>query len=154
RVAQVVGLHQVLVPDGLAGLGIETVQIAHGAEGIDPAGAHQGRDSRPAGIGNPVTTVVLVFPDGLARGGVQAEDPLLAGDAVAGGAKRLARAVRGPQPIHDEDALADHGRAAVALAQGDAPENPRTVLGEFLYQTRLAPDPVALRSQPLGPIVG
>src|SRR5205807_4857397 len=112
--------------------------------------------ARPAGVGNVlVGTGVFVLPDLLARGGVEADDALLAGDADALFRRdRLAVAAGVAEAVHDVDAVANDGGAAVAVAQRSAPEDLGTVLGELLDQAGLAPDAVAPRAEPLRPVVG
>src|SRR5205823_1846958 len=122
-------------------------------QGVDLAAGDDGRGARPGGVADEVAAGVLVLPDDLAVGGVEAEDALGAVDAARLGRVRLGR-VPGGEEVHDEDAVADDGGAGVAAAEADAPEDLRPAPGELVEDAGLAPDAIAPRPEPPRPVVG
>src|SRR5262249_58939414 len=77
-------LREVLRPDHLAGVGVEAKQVAHGAEGVDLAVLDRRGGARPGGVADLIGAVVLVLPEDLAVVLVEAQDALLAVNALAG----------------------------------------------------------------------
>src|SRR5436309_8708120 len=61
--------------------GVEAIEIAHRAEGVDFALVDRRRTARTAGVRNLVRASILMFPDLLAVSGVQAEHALGAVEA-------------------------------------------------------------------------
>src|SRR5262245_33566876 len=83
----------VTVPDDFAGRGVETIQMAHGAEGVNAVGVDRRRRARPVAIVHLVVIYrVLAHPALLARSCIEA------GHALDFARFRL--------PIHDIDAPA------------------------------------------------
>src|SRR5262249_26137024 len=146
---------EVLRPDHLAAVGVEAKEIAHGANGVNLAIDHRRRGARPGGVANPsVDAVVFVLPEEGSGGLVEAEDALLAFDFLAGEAADGVLAPFGEDAVGYVDAAVDDRGASVAEADGRAPADLGPVLGELVEDARLAPDAVALWSQPLWPVVG
>ena len=98
----------------------------------------------PAGIGDRVVAVVLVLPDDLAGGVVEAEDALDAGHPAAchGFVGRLGR--RLAARVGDVDAVAGDGGAGVAGADRRPPADLRPAGREVVEDAVFAPDAVAL----------
>src|SRR5437879_4008783 len=62
---------------------VQTKQVSLGPERVDLAALHRRRRARAERIRDRVGAVVLVFPQQLAVGGVEAQDALIALDALA-----------------------------------------------------------------------
>ena len=81
-------------------------------------------------------------------------------DALAAGNLAALKRVRGRRSFGRDDAVreinsaGDNGGAGVARADGCAPSDLRTAGGKFFEYAALAPDAVALRAEPLGPVIG
>src|SRR5439155_24931834 len=71
-------LAQVLAPQRLAVARVEAKQVAHRAERVKPAVAHQRCRARPGWVAHLVTALVLVLPEDLPGVFLQAEDTLFA----------------------------------------------------------------------------
>ena len=95
-----------------------------------------------------------MHPKSFARLFIQAEHALLAGDFAA-----LERVVGVCHPIIELavghiDAAICHGGTGIAAAERFAPAILGTVLGERIHDALLAPHAIALRAEPLRPIIG
>src|SRR5262249_5155797 len=102
---------------------------------------------------NLVGAIVLVLPEDLAVHPVQAQHALRPGQAVlsrcfdaAGRFVALA--------VHDVDTLSGHAGTGETTANLGPPEDGGAAGRELVEDPRLAPDAVALRAEPLRPIVG
>src|SRR5262249_1662896 len=147
-------LDEVLRPDRLARGGVQAEEVAHGAHGVDLAPGHGRRRPRAGRVTDLVRAVVLVRPEHVARGLVEAEDALAAGDGIAG---EEVIGVAGPlrhRAAGDVHAALGDGRPGVPPAQRRAPAGLEAVGGELVHDAGLAPDAVALRAEPLRPVVG
>src|SRR5208283_4173174 len=133
---------------------LQAEQLAHGAQRVDLAVLDHRRGARPGGVAHLVAAGILVFPEDFAVRFVEAQDAVLARDHIAG---KTTLGVRGPliqDAVGDEDLAARHRRSRVTDADLRAPADRRAFLGKLLQDTGLAPDAVALRTEPLRPIVG
>src|SRR5262249_6442606 len=110
--------------------------------------------ARPGWIGNLVRTLVFVRPQDLTRGFFQAQNALLAGHSVSGKGIGWILDALGQKPIGDIHSATCHGRPRIAAADFPFPADLGAVLGKACQDTTLAPDAVALGTEPLWPIVG
>src|SRR5262249_3755315 len=114
-------LLEVLRPDHVALLGVQADKVPLGAQRVHLAVVHGRRAARPAGVGNLVGAGVLVLPEDVAVGGVEAEDALLTRDlGPVAGVVQLAHVGVG-HVVGDVDAAASDRRAGVAPGDGNAP---------------------------------
>ena len=134
-------LPAIVLPEQLAGSGLEAVQVAHRAQGVGPAFVDGDRAARPGLVLDALVAAVIgVGPHLLARAGVEALHAFLRvgpGDAV-----------------HDEHASLGDGRSAVAAADLGPPLDRQLRRLESLDEPGLRPDAVPRRSAPLRPIGG
>ena len=152
RRGAVVGL-EVLLPQHLAGEGVEGMEISFGAERVDHAIDDRRRAPRPAGIRDRIGTVVFVPPEEPAVGGIKTEHALPTGNlcplrGIVGDRAVLA------DVVHEIDAAIGHRRAGIAATDLGPPAGRKPVGREGGADAGLAPLPVTLRATPLRPIVG
>src|SRR5262249_43518127 len=141
-----------LLPDDLAVGRVETVEVAERPERVDPAFINDWRRPRTIRVTQlDVRTVVRMFPDLLAGLHVEAEHAFLARHRGAGEGVLQRRFVG--LAVHDVEPVADNGGAGVARADRLPPADCQPALGELLEDAFLAPDRVALRAEPLRPVV-
>src|SRR5262249_32791359 len=146
-------LYEVHRPDRLAGLRVETSEVAHGAERVNAIADDARRGAWAKTVADPlVSAVVLVRPDNLTGLRVETEDALLARRRRAEGRVALDRLVG--DAIHDVDEPGGHRGPRVPGADRRFPKALRSVGWELLKNPLLAPDAIALRPEPLRPVVG
>src|SRR5438874_13094436 len=145
-------LAEILGPARHGGFCIQASQVAHGAERVNTSLVNERGRSRTTRIGDFVRTIIFVLPNHPAVVGIQTQDSLVAGNALAGRPQRLAGFVPGTLAIHYvNSAISDRG-TAVALVDRHSPEDLRPARRKLFQNTRLPPDTVAVDSQPLWPI--
>jgi len=148
--------HEVLLPHDPARGRLQTPQVAHGAERVDPIAADGRRAPRLEAVGGFVRAQVGVPPEDLAGGFVQTEHSLLALRLVAVVPLGL-HVGQGPflhGAIHQEHSTASDGRPGEPGSDRRPPPDRRSRGREPLHDAILAPDTIAQRSPPLRPIIG
>src|SRR5262245_34916873 len=144
---------EITLPDRLAGAGVEAEQVAHRPERVYPASGYDRGRARPGGVGDAVLTVVVVVPDDLARGLIQALHTFAAGEVAAGESVRRVARARLENAVGQIDAAIGNGWTRIAGADRRSPEHFRAAGRELLEHALLAPDAVPLRAEPLRPVV-
>src|SRR5579875_460771 len=127
--------------------------MAHRAEGVNPSVADKRRGTRSIGIGNLVGAIVLMFPQEFASLLVEAENAFLARNwRIAEGIVRIFHAF-GEKAIRDINAPVGNDGTGVTGADRRPPADLGAVCGKFIEDIVFAPDGIALRSEPLRPII-
>ena len=134
--------------------GVEAKQITLRAERIDFAVVDQRSRARSAGIADGVGAIILVRPKQLAVCFVEAKHSLSARDSPAIERVLGLLAALGKLPIHQINPSIGDRRPGIAAADRHAPAHRRSVCRELFEDARLPPDPIALRPEPLRPVVG
>ncbi len=134
--------------------GIEAMDVTLGAEREDLSIARDRRGARAGVVAHAVGRVVSVLPERLARLLVEAQHALAArDDAQVERVLLVHLRARGDLAIHDEHPPARDGRARKAGIDRSAPTDFQAARGELLDDAGLAPHGVALRAEPLRPVV-
>src|SRR5262245_46474328 len=96
-----------------------------------------------------------MLPQHMAVRVVEAEDALFSCERAALIEAAFRRLVSlGQDPIGQVDPAVRHRWSGVAAADFRAPAHGRPAFGKFVEEARFAPDAIALRPEPLRPIVG
>ena len=66
---------------------------------------------------------------------------------------RLPRIKLNRHPVHDKNSAGGHGGTGISSTKLCLPTQPWPLFGELLDNSLLTPDPVPLRTEPLGPVV-
>ena len=142
-------------PNDLAILRIETEEVAFSSQREDPSTAHHRRRARAGVVAHAVGRVILMLPNRFTRRLVKTQHALGAAHhaEVEGVFVVHLRALR-HLAIRDEHAPAGDYRAGETRIHRHAPTHLRPTLGERLHDASLAPNRVALRAEPLRPVVG
>src|SRR5262249_51194645 len=143
------------LPHHLACGRVETKQVAHGSESVDAIARYNWCRPRPGGVTDAVVAVIGVSPENLAGGFVEAVDAFLACDlglTVLKSALGIVHVGR-DQMVGYIDAARTHGGPGVARGDGGSPAYFGAARGELLQDAGLAPNAVALGSEPLRPVV-
>src|SRR5581483_6826891 len=114
----------------------------------------QRRGARSGGVAYCVRTIVIVVPEDFAVGCVEAQDPFAARDDPA--RERIGRIVGalGKLAVSKINPAMRHSRTGVTRSNGRPPKDRRAFCWKFLDDSGFAPDRVALRAEPLRPIIG
>ena len=147
-------LFEIAGPDQRALFRVEANQVPFRPERIDFPVVNRRCGARTRGIAHGVGAFVFVLPKNFSICLVQAEHAFAAGDFAARKSIRRVGRAFGELAVHDIDAAFRHGGTGVAAPNGNAPAILQTGCGKFLDDATLAPDRVALRAEPLRPIVG
>ena len=137
----------VLLPQDVAGLDVEAVEVAGGADHVDAVAVDGRGGARADGVREHQHAVgggPLLHPQHLAGLLVEGEGPL-------GAVHRPRLGVLGP--VGDEDAPVGHRRAGVARVDGHPPCHLQLV-GQRLDDAGLGPLPAPVLAAPLRPVVG
>ena len=139
-------LDKVFLPEDLAGFLFEGEHVTLRTHRKHSAIVDDRRGSRPGRVAHRVQRVVLVTPDGIAGFRIEAQNPL-----------GLLASVPCGQPVGHEDSPVRDSGSGVTITDLRCPhsrDGSLFVLWQFLDNTRLTPDEVALRPAPLSPVVG
>jgi hypothetical protein len=147
-------LQEIATPQHAPIAGIEAQQVAHGAQGEDSTAGHEGRGARAGGIRNPVRTVLGVFPNPGAGARVEAQHPFISRDDWSRTFAGFALRRFALQAIEQVEPVSHDCGTRVTAVDIRAPEDGRAAGRERFDDAGLAPDSVALRTHPLGPVVG
>ena len=144
----------------------KTKQVALRAQGVDPVAINGRRRPWTDGVdGNGcVGTIPFMRPELSAIGLGQADQPLFARQQFTKKVfvpwrfpfmkeLRLPRVKFSRHPVHDKNSAGGYGGARIPSAKRRLPAQPRSLLRELLDNSLLTPDPVPLRTKPLGPVV-
>ena len=56
--------------------------------------------------------------------------------------------------IHHEQTISNHGRTGITAMDADTPAHRKSIGGKTVDDALFPPDAIALRPQPLGPVIG
>jgi hypothetical protein len=129
---------EVALPNDIAALAVEAMQVTHRAESISAGAVNRHRGARAGGIADGVFAWVIVAPKRRPRLLVEAMDPF--------------DLLRFCNAVGDEHAPLGDGRPAVARRDRHAPLQQHSPFGQFIDDARLAPLAVAAWASPLGPV--
>src|SRR5262245_21114904 len=147
-------LDEVLRPQRLARRDIEAQQVAHRAERVNLAVMDQWRGPRTGRATYLIGAIVGVRPQNFSGLLIEAKDALLPLDGflaerILGNGRTFRQRAGG-----DKNATLRDGRAGVAHANRRPPTHFRPALRKLVEDAGFLPDPVAIRSKPLRPVVG
>ena len=130
---------------------VQAAEVSLGAERVDAVAIDRWRAPRPGRIGDRVGHRILVLPEQLARGLIEAEHPFRAGGRLPLEVRDLHIGIR--HVVGDEHPSRRDGRPCIAACDGRSPEHVRAGRGKRIEQAILPPDIVAVGPHPLGPVV-
>ncbi len=138
-------------PHDTAILGVQTGKMPLRPQHVDQSVVDRRCAARAASVRDAIRTVVRVHPKRFARGGLDAVDPLLAGEAVS--RTRVVGHFAGRLLVVGQiHTPVDDGRSGIAPRHGDSPLHRQPTLRNGIDHPRLVPLAVAVRPHPLRPI--
>src|ERR1043166_7326697 len=147
-------LLEVVGPDRCAFLCVETEKISFSTKRVNFPIRNAGRDARPSTVTDRVRTIVFVLPKNFSIRFVQTQHAFGSRNFSPRESIRWRLRILRALPIHHVYSPVRHRRPAIAATDGHSPTEFQPVRRQFLDDARFAPDPIALRPQPLRPVVG
>ena len=144
---------KVFAPEHRPTNGMQTGEVALGAEGVNFSSGNRGRATRTSGIGDCIGAFILVLPEKFSTRSIEAEHTLAAHRFSA--IIRAVHEIAFPSVVVGEiDAIVGNGRTGIATLHAHPPLHRQACWRDRRHNARFPPHPIAIGPHPLRPIVG